>query len=115
MNSVPGAELLQSEYGRANRQCPGPDDQLVVSEPLFLAAGRCEQDPLAFGVDLAGVRVEPELHSGGFQIRLGAMSEIPPVRHLARHAVGDTADREVGKAVGDHHGDLDVGPQLTRP
>lgn len=60
----------------------GADDQLVVADQ-FLTAGLVADGELApFDVDAGGEGVQPQPHSGGFQVGVGAVRERLPRRDL---------------------------------
>ena len=50
---------------------------------------------------------------GRLEIGDGPVRQVAPVGDLARDVVGNPADGEVGVGVGDDHGDLGVGVELT--
>ena len=91
---------------------PVPTDQLVVIEAL-LASGARDDQLLAVDVDARGAGVELEPHAGRFEVSVGAVREVAPVRDFAGDVVGDAADREVRVGVGDDNGDVGAGVQLA--
>ena len=46
---------------------------------------------------------------------MAAMRQVLPMGHLARDVVRNPADREVGVGISHHHGDIDVGVDLSGP
>jgi len=102
----------QSRDRGADRDGTGADDERVVIERFDGAVGGREGDGVAVSVDAACDRVESQSHSGGFEVRGGAVGEVAPVRHLAGDVVGDAADREVGVRVGEDDRELAAGGRV---
>ena len=115
VHAIIRAQHLQATDRRADRHRAGTDDQLVVSEQLFMPLGAGDEELAARDVDPAGGSVQPEVHPGGFQVCGGAVGEVAPVRHLPGDVVGDAADREVRVGVRDDHADLGAGVELAGP
>jgi hypothetical protein len=97
-----------------DRDRAGPDDESVIGQlPLAMLAG--DGDLLADWVDRLGGVVQQQLEAGLLQVGGGAVSQIPPVGHVAGQVVGQPTDGEVGEGAGHDHGDLDREVQLAGP
>lgn len=113
VDAVGDAEVIQSVDGRAHRDCAGADHELVVLDRARGAVPVADDQPLAGNVDVGGVGVQPELHPGGFEVRVRAVREVAPVRDFTRDVVRDAADGEVRVGVCDHDRHLGGGVELS--
>ncbi len=87
VHTIGRAELLQAFDRRPDRDSSGADDQFVVGDGIRAAVGTTHQEPLARHVDVGGEGVQAQLHAGGFEVGMGAVSEIAPVGDLAGDVV----------------------------
>lgn len=100
------SQFVEAADGWVNWKSAGPDDQLVIGEPLFRPAWLSHRDSPAEDIDRGGHRVQAQGQPGPFEVGDASVRKVAPVGHLAGDVVRDAADREVRVGVGDHDGDL---------
>ena len=109
VNPVGRTERLgaaQAFDGRASRDGPGPDDELVIGKLVLDSCLINDVDPVARDVDLGCPCVQSDLHPGCLEVVERAVGQAAPMGHLARDVVRDAADGEVRVGVGHDDGDL---------